>query len=842
MSAEEVAGAVKVDLTKGLTAAEVVKRQKIDGKNELKIKVEPWWKKIIEPFVDIFMAVLFVALLLSLWHGDKIEAGLIGVIMAVNAIIYYIQRFSTERIVRSLKRQTVSEIAVFRGGKWAKVPSVELVVGDIVKFSEGEKIAADCRVLAEKSVLVDESILTGESERVRKNARKLSVAASVKSEVADGENDKKSGGLEAYDQTNMLFAGSFVVGGEVVAVVVRIGNNTEFGQIAALATEGNNQKHQSPVQSKINQLIKITAVIIGVISLAVLALQLWRGVGLFAATQFVLALAVSAVPEGLPVAIAVILALGIQRMAKKRALVTNMRAIETIGAITTIATDKTGTLTENRLSVQDVWSLKNDRKFANLYNNLAAATVAESADPLDGAFLSALELCKAEMPKAKPVATFPFEQKLAMSGNLWHEGVGYRLVVKGAPEQIMGRADLTAREAGDVERILLGWARQGYRVLALAEGRIGASGSSGMSGVGASGKLVGLKTLKGAVEASKLKLVGLVAVADQIRAESKAAIAAAEKAGVRVCMVTGDHRETALAVGRKVGLKAADVYARVMPEQKLELLADLEKTNITAMTGDGVNDVPALTRAHIGIAMGDSTPIVKDAGDMILLDNNFKNIVAAMYEGRTIVENIRRMLVYLLSTNAGEVLTVIGALLMGVPMPLAPLQILWINLVTDSCLVVPLGLEKPEQDIMRKKPLPFNAPLLNRAQVMQVILPAMFMAVLTLGVYLIFAMRYDYKVGATLAFQTLVVVQWARALNMRSMTQPIWRRLKERSWPLVIGLLAAVLCQVVAVATPLAGPLDVAAVSPWLMAGVSAAAFVIMLAFGELQKIFTKDC
>jgi Ca2+-transporting ATPase len=831
---EEVAKAVKVDLTRGLASAEVLKRQKQNGKNELKIAVEPWWRKVIEPFVDIFMAVLALALLLSILQGKHIEVILIGAIIMINAIIYYIQRFSTERIVRGLKKQSVDDINVFRSGKWTKVPSVDLVAGDIVRFTEGEKIAADCRVLAEKSVLIDEAILTGESERVRKRAKKL-----------DGE-------LETYDQTNMLFSGSFVVGGEVVAVVVGIGNDTKFGQIAALATH--NKKHQSPVQTKINQLIKVIAIIVGIMCVLVLGLQIWRGTSFLDAASFVLALAVSAVPEGLPVAIAVILALGIQRMAKKRALVTNMRAIETIGAITAIATDKTGTLTENRLTVQDFWSLKNDRKFMNLYRALALASVAESPDPLDAAFLASLKLAKIEQPKNAPATVFPFEQKLAMSGNLWHEGAGFRLVVKGAPENIMGLADLTARETDDVEKVLLNWTSQGYRVLAIAESKVG----------------VQARSLQKAVDGGKLKLVGLVAVADQIRSESKGAIKTARAAGVRVCMITGDHVETAFAVGRQLGLadsheqvldargiaemdddelakaisavggKEITVFARVTPEQKFRLLTVLERNNITAMTGDGVNDVPALAQAHIGIAMGDSTPVVKDAGDMILLDNNFKNIVEAMREGRVIVANIRRMLIYLLSTNAGEVLTVLGALLMGVPMPLVPLQILWINLVTDSCLVIPLGLEKPEQNVMREKPQRFDAPLLSRGQVMRIVVAALFMAVLSLGVYIIFATRYDHSVGATLAFQTLVVVQWARALSMRSLTQSVWQRMKVKSRPFVIGFLAAILCQVLAITTPLASALSIHPVPLYAMLGVSAITFTLMLIMVELQKKFAK--
>jgi len=832
-SVEDIEKSLKVDRERGLTSTEAAKRQDQYGKNELKISVDPWWRKLIEPFLDIFMGILILAFILSIFHKDAIEAIMIGAIILINAIIYYVQRFSTERIVRNLKKRSVDEINVLRDGKWTQVQSSDLVAGDIVRFTEGEKIAADCRVIESKSALVDEAILTGESERVRKTSKRL------------------ASDLEVYDQTNMLFSGSFIVGGEAIAIVARIGNDTQFGQIAALAT-GNTKKHQSPVQTKINQLIKVIAIIVGIMSVAVFALQLWRGATLVESTQFVLAMAVSAVPEGLPVAIAVILALGIQRMARKKALVTNMRAIETIGAINIVATDKTGTLTENRLTVQDVWTPITKDK---LYETISLSAIADSHDPLDTAFTSALESTKITIPPDDPTAVFPFEQTLTMSGNIWGDSKGLTLAIKGAPEKIIELTRPTAKEKEAIEQQLINWAQQGYRVLALAEGSLDENS----------------KTLAAAVDATKLKFIGLVAIADQIRAESKGAIKTARAAGVRVCMITGDHVETAFAVGRQLGLaeaydqvidqrtlesmsdddlekaisvvggKEITVFARVTPEQKFRLLLLFERANITAMTGDGVNDVPALAQAHIGIAMGDSTPVVKDAGDMILLNNNFKNIVEAMREGRAIVANIRRMLIYLLSTNAGEVLVILGALFMDIPVPLVPLQILWINLVTDSCLVIPLGLEKPEKDIMQDKPQRFDAPLLSRPQVMRIVVAALFMAALALSVYLFFTHRYDnHLVGATLAFNVLVVVQWARAISMRSLTEPVWRRWKVRSKPFIFGIIGAMTAQILAMTVPfLTTALNIHPVPLYALLTTSAICFVLMLVVVELQKYFS---
>ncbi|MDR2336986.1 MAG: cation-transporting P-type ATPase, partial [Candidatus Nomurabacteria bacterium] len=815
---------LKVNGAHGLSESEVFKRQKKYGKNVLNVKTEPLWRKILEPFLDLFMAILIGACMLSLIQKDFLDALIIAIIITINATIFYVQRFSTEKIIRSLRQNTVQKITVLRSGKDTLISAEDLVAGDILLLSEGEKVPADCRVLEAKGVKVDESILTGESTHVSKHHRKL------------------SGNLEVYDQENMLFSGTFLISGSAKAVVARIGNQTEFGQIANLASEST---HLSPVQQKINKLIKKVAIAVGILAVIVFTLELFRGIDVANSLKFVMAMTVSAVPEDLPIAISIVLALGMRRMAKKKALVTNMRAIETVGAITTIATDKTGTLTENKLAVIETWCLSHDKNLVNKLLRFAAVTGEKVMDPLDNAMNEFADTKLGAGVTGQPAHSFLFDQKLAMSGNLWHDGEKYRLVIKGAPEKIMERAHLSKATHKKCMTELHRLTSKGLRVIAVAQ-------AAATHNTGSLAKIV---------DDTKLVFVGFMAVADRLRKESKGAISAAKHAGVSVRMITGDHFETAYAIGKELGLvkdrsEAMDcrqiemlddeelktavqdiyVFSRVTPEQKFRLLSVLEQTNITAMTGDGINDVPALTNAHVGVAMGTSTQIVKDAGDIILLDDNFKNIVEAMREGRVIVANIKRMLMYLLSTNAGEALTMVGALVLGMPLPLVPVQILWVNLVTDSLMVIPLGLEKAENNVMKHKPKPFDAPLLSRSMTMRMILMAVTMAAIVLVVFWYYQQFFTFGVASTLAFMALVVAQWANALNMRSNFQSIFARLRTINPMLTVSLIIAIGLQLILLFTPLGQVMHVVSVPMDALIMVCVMAFIIPIVVVECHK------
>ncbi len=813
----------------GLSVRQAAERLKQYGLNEITIKGDPLWKKLIEPFASVFMGVLFVAVAISLLHHAILDAVIILVIMLTSAGIYYVQRFSTERILRSLQKKSGRQVEVIRGGAVVAVDASHLVPGDIVKIVEGDKVPADLRLIEAASLKADEALLTGESEPVEKDIEALT--------------DKK----EIYDQSNILFQGSFVVSGTATGVVIFTGNTTEFGRIAAL-TGKSPDSISSPVQKKIDKLITYIIAVIGGVAVAAFILALVRGIELADALQLVIALSVSAVPESLPIAISVVLVLGMRRMAAKRALVRSMNAIETIGVITTIATDKTGTLTENKLSVQETWQPSwVKQNLPTMVRRAINHQSERSYDPLDIALNNYTVSEGVPNLKGSNAVKLPFDQSAAMSGNIWLSRGKHELVVKGAPEQVMLRSSLTRSEITEVSQAVTQLTSQGYRVIALAAAPV----------------TTPFDSLKEMPRSLKLEFVGLVAVADTIRPSARRAIAAAHRAGVSVRMITGDHYETAYSIGMKLGLvtareqvfdsrlmidmtdkqlakvaHTARIFSRVTPENKFRILKVLKLKEVTAMTGDGVNDVPALAKADVGVAMGSGSQIAKDAGDIILLNNDFASIVHAMREGRIIFSNIRRMLTYLLATNIGEVVTTLGALIIGMPMPLAPIQILWINLVTDTAMVIPLGLEPGEKSVMKRKPIHPKAPILGKYMISRIVLMATIMGVLALGLYIYFSARYGTPYAQTVVFVALVAVQWANAFNARSTYDSIVVRLRVRHIPFWVGLAVAVTLQSLALFGPLQSALHVNAIAISDIFWVTLLAFAVAIIPVEIHKYF----
>lgn len=808
----------------GLAVSEADERLRLYGDNVIKVTSEPLWHKLLEPFSNIFMLVLFIAAVISIIEGALLDATIIALIMVANTTIYYIQRFSTDRILHSLQKHHQQSIETLRDNKIVLLDSSRLVPGDVIFLGEGEKIPADGRLIALSSLRVDEAQLTGESKPIVKRLEPL-------------PSDK-----EIYEQANMLFQGSFIISGEATAVVIATGNNTEFGRLAALTKDASDE---SPVGRKIDSLL--THIIAAVIAVAFIALflSLMRGVSLVESLRFVIALSVSAVPESLPVAISIVLVLGMRRMAAKKALVRTMQAIETIGAITTIATDKTGTLTKNKLTVQATWQPPHAPH--HLKDVVARAINYRSQklhDPLDTALHDYVG-DKAISSTHTPVVVFPFDQATAMSGNLWHHGSIYGLAVKGAPEHVLARSDLTENEHEAATAHLHMLTSQGYRVIAVAHAAL-------------SRRIESFNELN---RADKLTFLGFVAVADILRPEAKRSIQIATKAGVTVRMITGDHFETAYHIGKQLGMvkhrgevfdsrrlhvmsdedlhEIIDdirVFSRVIPEHKYRILALLKEHHITAMTGDGVNDVPALSNAHVGIAMGSGAQIAKDASDIILLNDNFKGIVDAMVEGRTILANVRRMLFYLLATNTGEVLTMIGSLVLNLPIPLLPVQILWVNLVTDSAMVIPLGLEPGEKANMTRRPHNPNAPILSKFMVSRMVLLAVTMAGLTLALYSYFSGHYGHMYGQTIAFSSLVVMQWASAFCARSDYESTLSRLRVFNGTFYAGLIIAITFQALAVFGPLGPILHIAPVAIGDLVITGAISFAVPLALMELHK------
>lgn len=810
---------------KGLSNTDAKERLLEYGPNRIRISGTPLWKKIIEPFSNVFMLVLFIAAGISFFHNEVLDGGIIIAIMAVSATIYYVQQISTERVLRALRAHDTQQVETLRDGQSIAVDSEQLVPGDIIHLSEGQKIPADARIVEAHAIRVDESLLTGESTLVSKQPDVL-------------HRDK-----QVYEQTNMLFQGAFMTAGDGFAVVVKTGNDTQFGQLASLSNTG---EGSSPVQKKIDRLLTQIIIVISGVGVVAFGLSILRGTDVTESLRFVIALAVSAVPESLPVAISVILVFGMQRMAKKKALVRDISAIETIGVITTIATDKTGTLTKNKLTVQEIWQPSHVR--TNIVRHIAMAIntgATKAHDPLDIAMIDFVQHEKFKLPAQAPIITLPFDQQAAMSGNIWHKGEGYELFVKGAPEHILDRSSLTSGEHEEAVHALHKLTAQGYRVIALADTYL----------TGA------IKEFGAIPKSHPFTFVGFIAVADVLRPEAKRAIAAAQAAGVTVRMITGDHQETAFYIGKELGMvttadqvfdsrkmnvmsdqelrdviEHARIFSRVIPEHKYRILELLKEKNITAMTGDGVNDVPALVGAHVGVAMGSGSHIARDAGDIVLLNDNFKSIIDAMREGRIIISNIRRMLIYLLSTNAGEVLVALGALVIGMPVPLVPVQILWVNLVTDTPMVIPIGLEPGEKSTMKLKPKRPNAPILSTFMMSRVVLMAFTMAGLTLVLYSIYSDRYGNEYGRTIAFSALVVMQWANAFNARSDYQSLITRLKVISWPFYIGLTIAISLQLLALFGPLQTVLHVSPVALGDLYTTGLLAFVVPIIVVEIHK------
>lgn len=802
----------------GLSEIEVAERLREYGPNQLNVRGEPWWQILVYPFRNILMLVLFAAATISLWHHEQVDAIIIGVIMLTNAGIYYIQRFSTDRILRSLKQRDPEKVEVVREGTSQHIDVSQLVPGDIIVLDEGERIPADARLLTAHSLRVDESQLTGESLPIEKQTAAL--------------GNKK----EVYEQSSMVFQGSFVVGGHATAVVVATSNSTEFGKLAVLATV---PSEESPVQKKIDTLISTILRLVGGIALIAFVLALWRGMPFAESIRYVLALSVSAVPESLPVAISVVLVLGMRRMAAKKALVRTMRSIETVGILTTIATDKTGTLTKNKLTVQDIWSpLPSSGQLQQTVGRALIMSNTKVHDPLDIALSEYVGRVVASPANA---VTYPFDQSVAMSGN-YANGI---LWLKGAPERILAACTITSDVRIAAEHQLHHFAGSGFRVIAFAHVALKEAPSQ-------------LATVE---SSHTLSFDGIVAVADVLRPEAKRAIRAAARAGIRVCMVTGDHFETAFHIGQELGMvehrnqvfdcrqlsgmsdeelerviDSIRIFSRVIPEHKHRILTILKKHHITAMTGDGVNDVPALTNAHVGLAMGSGASIAKDAGDIILLDDNFRSIIEAVHEGRTIYANIKRMVAYLLSTNAGEVLVAIISLLLGIPVPLAAVQILWVNLVTDTAMVIPLGLEPGERHNMNRPPAKPNAPLFSRFMISRIALVSITMATLTILLYTSELHATSTEYARAIAFHALIVMQWANAFNYRSDYESLAKRIRRFSAPFFIGLSVAIGMQVLALFGPFGSFLHITPLKTSDLISTTIIAFFIPIVVVEVHK------
>ncbi|MDR0380773.1 MAG: cation-translocating P-type ATPase [Oscillospiraceae bacterium] len=831
----------------GLSAQEAADRLARGGPNELTQGRKKTWLMIFAAqFGDFMIWVLIAAAVISALLREYVDAGIIALVVVMNGVLGTIQESRAEQALAALKKLAAPEARALRGGHPVKVPVRELVVGDVLLLEAGDGVPADVRLLESASLRVEESALTGESVPVEKVSGALDEPA-----------------CPLGDRINMAFMGTSVSYGRGVGLVVATGMDTEMGAIAGQLAAV--EKELTPLQKKLGQISNTLS--IGVLGVAVFifALGLIGGIGgVFEMFLTAVSLAVAAIPEGLVAVVTIVLAMGMSRMASRGAIIRRLPAVETLGSTQIICSDKTGTLTQNRMTVREVRSpdeaLLHD---AMSHCNDAALDAAGHTlgDPTETALLDYLLARGLRTPEAlrgrTRVGEVPFDsgRKLSSVAVRAPDG-GVRLFVKGAPDALTARCVAEHRPEGPAapfdaarrlaaERAAEEMSAQALRVLAFAYRDCGETLPS---------DLMQLE--------SELTFCGLVGMIDPARPEAREAIAVCRRAGILPVMITGDHKVTAVAIARDLGILPQDgtgrravtgadldaldddafdraieeigVYARVAPEHKSRIVAAWQRRGkVVAMTGDGVNDAPALRSADIGVGMGvTGTDVAKGASDMVLTDDNFATIVTAVGEGRRIFDNIHKTVRFLLSSNAGEVLAVLTATLAHWTL-LRPVHILWINLVTDTFPALALGVEPPEPDVMGRPPRDGKEPFFNRRVWLRIVLVGLVEAALACAAYLI---GRKGELGTTMAFLTLSLSQLFAAVGFQSERFSLFQ-IKPRRHPMLwISFLGSAALQVIVVLLPpLRALFSLVPLSPANWMAVAALCFV-MLGFVELQK------
>jgi Ca2+-transporting ATPase len=721
----------------GLSEAEAAARLARSGPNELPTaERRTAWSVWRGQFQGPMFWMLLAACGLSLSAGHGFDAAAIAAILALNAVVGFLQEFRAERSLAALRALTAPRARVVRGGVVRDVAARLVVPGDLLALEAGDLVAADARLLEAHALRTVEAALTGESTPVDKRV------------------DGSATGAALAERHGDVFLGTAVAAGRGLAVVFATGTATEMGGIARMLASV--VASETPLQAQLRGvgrgLLSACLAIVALVS----ALELLRGRPPFEVLLSSTALAVAAVPEGLPAIVTIALALGVQRMAARNALVRRLASVETLGSVTVVCTDKTGTLTTGSMELRETWG--QDRR--GLLHAAAAccdATLDGGAgigDPTELAILRAAALQgihrDAIERDAPRLGETPFDSDRKRMSVWRADG---RLYLKGAPEVVAPLCTEGAPDAADAARDLAG---RGLRVLAVATGTH--------------------------ADERDLRLVGLLGLADPPRPEAREAIARARAAGVRTLMITGDHASTAEAIAREVGLlpgEGADrsVHARASAADKLAIVRGLKAAGeVVAMTGDGVNDAPALREAHIGVAMGRTgTEVTREASDMVLTDDNFATIVAAIEEGRAVYDNIRKALLYLLTGNGGELAVMLGAALVGLPLPLLPLQLLWINLVTDGLPALALVTDPPEPGVLRRAPRPVAAPMVDRAAWLGVLGVSVLEATIVLAAFAWASARWPLSEARTLAFTTLVFSELLRVFAARSSVHIYWQ-------------------------------------------------------------------
>lgn len=720
----------------GLTAAEAGERLAKVGPNEIRREAAtPPWRILLRQFMSPVIALLIVSSVLALGLGEVADGLAILTIVVLNGLIGFFQEYRAERAVLALRAMTAPRARVLRDGHATEITAGEVVPGDVLLLEAGDLVAADAQLVEVHGLTVNESALTGESLPVEKDPAPLG------DEVA------------LADRHDRVYAGTAVVAGTGSAEVYATAMETQLGHIAHLlaTTEDEATPLQVQLEGVSRTLIKVCLAIVVVVGI----LGFVQGLGWLDVLLSSVSLAVAAVPEGLPAIVTIALAVGVQRMAARHVLVRRLPSVETLGAATVICTDKTGTLTTGQMVVREVWGADKRAVAFAAAANCDADLTTKTGDPtelalLEDAHSQGIERADIErdLPRGK---VNPFDADRKRMSIRRSDGVLY---VKGAPDLMVPLCTAGIEGAVEANRDL---AARGLRVLAVATG-------------------------KGETEEG-LTLLGLVGIADPPRKEAIEAVAHARAAGIATIMITGDHPVTAEAIAREMGILQegepveSRVHARATPEDKLRIVKALKQEGaIVAMTGDGVNDAPALREAHIGIAMGiGGTEVTREAADMVLADDNFASIVAAVSEGRGIYDNIQKTVVYLMAGNFGELLVMLGAAIGGLPLPLLPIQLLWINLATDGLPALALVMDPVDADILARPPRPQGQPMLGRPEWITILSTGLLQGAVTLGVFAWTLRAEGIEQARNMAFTTLVFGELFRAFAARSRTRTFWQ-------------------------------------------------------------------
>ena len=731
---------------KGLSIHEVKERLEESGMNELPRK-PPRSAVIIffQQFTSPFMLILIFAAIVSAFLGEIFDIVVISLAVLLNVVFGFFQEFKADRSLHALQKYLPLKVNVRRDNEIHEIDAKDIVEGDILLIAAGDKITADGRIISAQACEIDEAALTGESTAVKKTVEAVEVGSAV------------------ADQKDMVFAGTIVVGGHAEIVVTATGMHTQIGKISKLVSEVEEEK--TPLQAQLGRLANILGVAVLFLAAIVFVVGLLTGFPASEMFYLAVAIAVSAVPEGLVVALTVILAIGMQRILKKKALVRRLVAAETLGSVSIICMDKTGTITTGQMEVDEIRIGEHavaidgeDDRLLEISRALLQtnAAIVEVDDETGEAILkgSPTEIAlrryaerfesKLDLSKEKKIAELPFDSKRKYAASSFEGKDGHVLYAVGAPENLLERADLTDKDYKAMLATFEAMTADGLRVLLVAR---------------ATHMELHHELKDGLVQ--DLEVLGFIGLKDPIRKEANATIAKAKSAGLRPIMITGDHQQTARNIALEAGIdvekgavitgkeldemsddelsKQVDtihVYARVAPQHKLRIIRAWQQRGMSvAMTGDGVNDAPALKAADIGIALGSGTAVAKETADMVLLDNNFKTIVDAIREGRTIFDNIRKMIVYFLSSSFSEIILILGALVLSLPLPILPAQILWINLIADGLPSIALTFEKGEQGVMSEPPRSKKEPILNSEMKVLIFLIGILTDVLLFGAF-----------------------------------------------------------------------------------------------------------